>query len=272
MANVRHVAITTLFLLFGTLAAHAESASPWAQGLHSRARLLSGGAENGRLLAGIEIELDQGFKTYWRTPGDSGLPPRFDWTGSQNVSDIQIRWPAPSRVADAGGVSYVYGRRVVLPILLKTPEPGKPAHVNLSLEYGVCKDICIPARAELTLDLKEVGPSAAISEALALVPRARRAGAPDTLAVLSVTPIKADKPSFLVEVRAPVDARPLLFAEGPEDWYLSAAAADAPNRFVVTVEDRPKTAPPMQPFLFTVTAGDEAIETEWRLDASAQLP
>ncbi|WP_112663279.1 protein-disulfide reductase DsbD domain-containing protein [Microvirga flavescens] len=267
MSFVRHAAITTLLLLFCSSPAWAESASPWTQGFHSRVRLLSGGREGERLLAGVEVELDDGFKTYWRTPGDSGLPPRFDWNGSRNVSDIDIRWPAPSRLEDAGGVTYVYSHRVVLPILLRAADPAKPSHLSLSIEYGVCKDICIPAHAELNLDLAGDGERAAIAAALAGLPKSQPLGAPGDLSILAVTPHKGDRPAFLVETRAPANTQPQLFAEGPENWYLSTAKADASGAFLVTVEESPKGAPTVQPFLFTLTANGRAIETELRLDA-----
>src|ERR1051325_797542 len=87
-------------LLPGSVAAGA--ASPWIQGHHSRVRLMDSGAH----LAGIEIVLDTGFKTYWRTPGESGLPPAFDWAGSDNLAGAEGLWPGPRRVEGGGGGCY----------------------------------------------------------------------------------------------------------------------------------------------------------------------
>ena len=89
------------------------------------ARLIAGGQQGGSWLAGIEITLDPGFKTYWRNPGDSGLPPRFDWSGSENVAGVDVRWPAPERHEDAAGVAYVYGDEVVLPVLRRGRGSGE---------------------------------------------------------------------------------------------------------------------------------------------------
>ncbi|HZW47897.1 MAG TPA: protein-disulfide reductase DsbD domain-containing protein, partial [Microvirga sp.] len=139
----------------GSTSAGAEVASPWAQGLHSRVRLVAGGSLEGRPLAGVEFALDRGFKTYWRHPGDAGLPPSFDWSASDNVAAVDVRWPAPKRVEDAGGVSYVYPERVILPLVVTPQDPKQPVHLDLTLDYGVCKDICIPAHSTLSLSLPD---------------------------------------------------------------------------------------------------------------------
>ncbi|HZH51377.1 MAG TPA: protein-disulfide reductase DsbD domain-containing protein [Microvirga sp.] len=266
--------LVAVFLLFGFLPAIAQSPAPpsWVQGLHSRVRLISGGLEGGQGLVGIEIALDPGFKTYWRTPGDSGIPPSFDWSGSDNVAAAEVRWPAPTRHEDAAGVSYVYGGAVVLPVLVRLKEPGKPVRLSLSMNYGICNDICIPAQAELTAELSQDGPHRSVIEAaLAAVPRPQPLGAKEEPAVVEVERLTPqDKPSFAVTVRVPEGARPTLFAEGPENWYFSTSQADAGNRFTLTVEDMPKTVSGPVPVRLTLVAGDNAVETEVNLDAGRQ--
>lgn len=242
-----------------------------AQELHSRVRLLSGGPLGESWLAGIEIALDSGFKTYWRHPGDSGLPPRFDWTGSKNVAGVDIRWPAPSRHEDAAGVAHTYSHRVVLPVLVRAAEAGKPVELALSIEYGICRDICIPAHAELSLALPGgAGDRAAIEAALARVPRPQGLGEPAELSVLSAKALAGDKPGLTVSVRAPAGAKPALFAEGPENWYVSASPPDGDNRFTVTVDEKPKGASGPVPLLLTLVAGDRAVETQVSLDGGGQ--
>ncbi len=254
--------------LFPTLG-QAQEASSWVQGLHSRARLLSGGQDGGTRLAGLQISLDSGFKTYWRTPGESGLPPRFDWSGSDNVSSVEILWPAPTRHEDAGGVAYVYSQEVVLPVRVTPKAPDKPVKLALAVEYGVCKDICIPAHADLTTVLSGDGSDkAAIDKALAKVPRPTSVGEKTDMGVAGIE--SRDKASFVVTVRAPDGIRPALFAEGPEDWYLSTSLADDQNRFIVTIEDRPKNASGPVPVRLTLVAGGRAVETDVRLDGSPQ--
>ncbi len=273
MAFMFRAASAAIFLCMSLAAGVAQTSKPSAtkQGFHSRARLISGGQQGDMWLAGIEITLDQGFKTYWRTPGDSGLPPRFDWSGSENVAGTEIRWPAPARHEDAAGVAYVYGKRVVLPVLVKPKDRAKPVRLEVKAEYGVCKDICIPAHADLSLDLSGEGSGrGAIEAALAKVPLPQGLGAQGEVSVLSVEPRLGDKPAFSVAVRVPPGAKPALFAEGPDHWYLSTSLPDDQNRFIVTIEEKPKDASGSVPLRLTLVAGDKAIETQVSLDANGQ--
>lgn len=259
VSRIRVAVLAGLVLAAGS--ALAESASRWQQGFHSKARLIAGGSD----LAGIEIVLDKDFKTYWRQAGESGLPPRFDWTGSDNLASADVAWPAPTRTEDAGGVAYSYKERVVFPVRIKPADPARPVRLKLTVEYGVCKDICIPAHAELTLALDKNGKNRPlIEEALARVPRLVPVGAEGPLAVLGVQPAPGDKPAYTVRVRAPADAA--LFAEGPENWYLSTSPLDG-DRFTVVVEEKPKDAG-AAPMRLTLAAGAQAIETEIQLDGS----
>jgi DsbC/DsbD-like thiol-disulfide interchange protein len=273
MASMLRIASTVIFLIstlfpnFG----QAQGSPSWVQGLHSRVRLISGGAQGDRWIAGIEIALDPGFKTYWRNPGDSGLPPRFDWSGSENVSAVDILWPAPSRHEDASGVAHVYADRVVLPALVKAKEPGKPVRLALAIDYGICKDICIPAHAELKAVLQGDGPhGSALAKALADVPRPQALGVHGDLSVVGIEHSAQGKPGFIVTVRAPAGTRPALFAEGPENWYLSTSLPDDANRFTVTMEDKPKDAAGPISIRLTLVAGERAIETDVSLDAGLQ--
>jgi DsbC/DsbD-like thiol-disulfide interchange protein len=255
----------------------AGEASPWVQGHRSRVRLVAGGSEAGGAarLAGIEIALDPGFKTYWRTPGESGLPPAFDWSGSENLARVDVLWPAPSRFEDAGGVSYGYKDQVLLPVRASAKDPDTPVRLSLRLDYGVCKDICIPAQAMLALDLRgeQAVHAAAIGKALARVPKPQPLGAPGDLSVVGLEPTRVEgKPALAVAVRAPPDAD--LFVEGPDNWYLGAKAMRAgteqgSGEFVAEIFDRPKDAAGR--LRLTLVAGDRAVEATASLDLS-RLP
>lgn len=97
--------------------AKAEDASPWQRDAHSAVRLLAGSRSGNVLLGGIAIQLEPGWKTYWRMPGDSGVPPRFDFSKSDNVETVTVLWPAPAKFADgAGGFSLGYKKQVLLPL------------------------------------------------------------------------------------------------------------------------------------------------------------
>jgi DsbC/DsbD-like thiol-disulfide interchange protein len=266
---IQIVVLTAAASLVGTALAGESS---WQQGFHSRVRLISGGDRDGRRLAGIEVVLDDGFKTYWRTPGDAGLPPRFDWSGSDNAAALEILWPAPTRTEDAGGVTFGYGGRVVLPVLVSPADPSKPVDLKLALDYGVCKDICIPAHAdlELTLPVKADAGQTSLEHALAAVPRPQPVGSDAPLAVVGAERIPGEKPSFSVRVRAPAGTSPVLFAEGPEDWYLTTSAAPGGDAFKVTIDEHPNDPAADVLLKLTLVAGEQAIESELRLDGNLQ--
>jgi len=273
MTTTFRIAASAIFLILSLFPGMAQPlpASPAAQGFHSKVRLLSGGKQGETWLAGIEIALDQGFKTYWRNPGESGLPPSFDWSRSENVEHVEVRWPAPQRHEDSAGVAYVYSSKVVLPLMVKPAAAGNPVKLALTIDYGICKDICIPAHADLSLSLSQDGPDrAAIEQAMALVPQTQPLGSQGDLAVVAVQAQGGNKPALSIAVRAPAGTKPVLFAEAPENWYVTTSQADADNRFTVTVEEKPKDAAGPVPLLLTLVAGDRAIETQVSLDGGSQ--
>ena len=104
--------------------------------------------------AGVEIKLKEGWKTYWRYPGDSGVPPVLDFSKSENVKAVTVLYPAPMRFPDgAGGNSIGYKDGVVLPLHVVPKDAGKPVTLDLKLDYAVCEKLCVPAEAKLELML-----------------------------------------------------------------------------------------------------------------------
>lgn len=127
--------------------------------------------------AGIDIRLAPGWKTYWRMPGDAGIPPLFGWEGSANALNIETRYPAPRRFADAYGETVGYQDGVIFPLSILPEDPAVPVGLRLSLSFAVCRDVCIPAKAEAALDLSPVdaSPDPRIAAAELLVPQPGRA-------------------------------------------------------------------------------------------------
>lgn len=168
-------------LVAGLLIAVTSSAfaagSDWHKVQNSRFRLISASGvpdmKEGMLAAGLEIELADGWKTYWRSPGD-GLATEIDMSASENIAEARILWPVPKRFEGAGGVtSYGYKHAVVLPILLKPLDPNRAVFLQANLIYGVCADICIPIEgtAELRIPLVDDREYAAkLANALEQVP------------------------------------------------------------------------------------------------------
>ena len=105
---------------------------------------------NGHYMAGLDLALAPHWKTYWRAPGETGIPPSFDWSGSQNVAAVQVRWPTPQVIILNGLQSIGYLDAVLLPLEVTAKDPGQPVALHLQMQLGICKDICMPAA--LTLD------------------------------------------------------------------------------------------------------------------------
>ena len=108
---------------------------------------------NGWVWLGIHIKLAPGWKTYWRNPGESGAPPRFDWSTSGNVGAVEVRWPAPQRFSAFGFDSFGYHDQIVLPVFLQATAPSQAMTARLNLDYMVCAQVCIPMQAKLALHL-----------------------------------------------------------------------------------------------------------------------
>lgn len=114
--------------------------------------VLDGGATaQGTHMAALRLTLKPGWKTYWRAPGDAGIPPHFSWRGSRNVAGAAIRWPAPVVFDQNGMRSIGYVDQLVLPIEITPKNAAQPVRLKGEMELGICKDVCIPA----TLDFDQ---------------------------------------------------------------------------------------------------------------------
>ena len=131
--------------------------SNWATERHGAARLISAVEATGsstQIDVGLQLRLTPGWHTYWRSPGDAGIPPSIDWKGSENFAGAEIVWPAPKRLPSVGGLETVgYEDGVVLPIAVRLAQAGAPLHLHAEVDYASCKDICIPYHASLDLAL-----------------------------------------------------------------------------------------------------------------------
>jgi DsbC/DsbD-like thiol-disulfide interchange protein len=146
--------------------------------------------ENGGHMAAIELVLAPGWKTYWRSPGDAGIPPSFDWSGSDNVKSVRIHWPAPAVFHTNGMQTIGYHDRLILPVEITPADSGKPISLKLRMDLGVCDEICLPAALDLVSDLATPGASdASIKAALSQrAATAQEAGV--TKVTCSIDPIK----------------------------------------------------------------------------------
>ncbi len=153
----------------------AALAGGWVEADVARVRLLAGEArETGELRAALDIELKDGWKTYWRAPGSTGVAPEFDWSASANLKSAEVLWPRPKRLESAGAEFWGYDSHVALPIRVTPEDPEKPVELDVQIYFGVCRDICTPLDLELKRSLTgeqaSVEESRRIAEAETLVP------------------------------------------------------------------------------------------------------
>lgn len=113
--------------------------------------------DDGTRIAGIRIDLDDGWKTYWRAPGEAGIPPYFDFTSSKNLGAFEVEWPAPA-VFDQGGMTTVgYKDFVIFPVILTPIKEKRRIDLRGELQLGVCKDVCLPVSLELDAVIEKSG-------------------------------------------------------------------------------------------------------------------
>jgi DsbC/DsbD-like thiol-disulfide interchange protein len=117
----------------------------------TKARLISSDTVSaGQTLVGIELDMPAGTKTYWRIPGETGIPTQFDFAGSSGVSAPEVLWPYPELDTADGFRNYVYHGHLVLPVRLTV---AGDATLDATVTLGVCSDICVPAQAKFSLPL-----------------------------------------------------------------------------------------------------------------------
>jgi DsbC/DsbD-like thiol-disulfide interchange protein len=250
------------------LEARAQDASPWQRDGHSAVRLLAGSRSGAVLMGGIAFQLEPGWKTYWRTPGDSGVPPRFDFSKSENIEAVTVLWPAPMKFDDgAGGYSLGYSNQVVLPLRIVAKSADKPVTLRAEINYAVCEKLCIPVEASAELAIASVASTedSALFAALDTVPKPANVGDPNPLTVRDVK--REGKSTVLVDVAVPDTRAVNLFVEGPTpDWALPVPkllehSPPGVKRFAFELDGLPPgTNPEGAALKLTLVGGDRAYE------------
>jgi DsbC/DsbD-like thiol-disulfide interchange protein len=262
-----------------TAGAAAAASSAWDVDSRSAVRLVTARSvvETGVkfLRAGLEIKLQPGWKTYWRYPGDSGVPPSFDIGGSENVKSMTVLWPAPERFSDGVGYSIGYRNGVLLPLRVVPRDERKPVILRLKLDYAVCDTLCVPAKANVELQLTDGDATyeSIVAAAEARVPKPAAVGSGQSLVIRSINRLLGMFGNrLLVDVASVTPNRVDLFAEGPERWALPlpkplSAPESGLRRFDVEIDGVPPNAKIDGAMLrFTAVGGNQAIEVEYRLE------
>lgn len=240
------------------------ASSGWVESDNAAIRLIAeqdGVGQSETIRLGLQIRLDPGWHTYWRTPGDAGVPPEFDWSGSQGMAQATVFWPFPKRHVEGDVVSLIYDNEVVLPIALRLSQPGRALALRLKLVFGVCADICVPVEAALALDLPEGGATPSVYRdlieryALRVPRRDESAG----LKVLSVA-----RPDGALQVRSfstqPMGAPDMLVEGGGFGAGAPRVTLSRDRREALFELARP-TRPKPGALIITVIDGVRAVET-----------
>jgi len=256
--------------------ARAADASPWVEDTYSAIRLIAGANKSGAdsLRAGIEIKMQPAWHTYWRYPGDSGVPPRFSFSGSDNLATVKVLYPAPHAFTDEVGTTIGYKGNVILPLRVFPRQMDKPVTLRAKIDYAVCDRLCVPVEAHLELTLSGGGgtDNPALAAAEARVPK------PVSAAEAGLTARRANddklKPLVFVDLAAPTGQTVELLVEGPTpEWALpipkpAQGAPPGHQHFVFELDGLPPGVDPKGPFelTFTIIQGDRATEVKSHLD------
>ena len=279
----RRTASLSAGLVFGALLGIASGSaglaaslgqSPWMDQTNSKVRLVSGtvtGDEGSALYAGVQLRMEPGWKTYWRNPGDSGVPPRFDWSGSKNLKSAEVLYPAPHRFADAGGTAIGYDNDVVFPVKITPERSGEPIELSLTFDYGLCKDLCIPNEVTLGVALPPdlgKGDALLLETALARVPKPAQAHALPRIARIAAE-LDGPAPGLKIEALFPPGASGTdLFIESPDVIVPVPKALgpleDGKQHFTVAFFSPSEVAAIKgKPLTFTLVSNEGSTETTW---------
>ncbi len=256
-----------------------SSATPgaWFKGYNSTVRLIAGALPpsepNGKptLLAGVELRFTEGWKTYWRHPGDDGgMPPAFDWTGSKNLRAAVVRYPVPQRMKGLNGTSLGYTKTVIFPVEVEAENPAKPIELELALEFGICREICVPAEAKLKMTIPAqiavMPPDLAAAYQKVPQPAAKAAA----LLKSAKATLTGPAPAILLDIASGTGGNATdLFAEVVEGAFLPVAqkAGDPVQglqRFRIDlkgVDEAPQLAG--KTLRLTIVGGGKVSEVEW---------
>ena len=243
-------------MVFSSPANAAERfASDWANALKSRARLVADGAGG----AAIEIELAPNAITYWRDPGEAGVPPSFDFSASENAAKIETIFPAPSRIQESdGSVAFGYRDKAVFPLDVTPVDPSRPTILRLEASYAVCEKICLPARATLALTLTSGASTPYAEEILDARAHAPKRVAPAEIgAEVTALESQAWRLCFAGEAAPQRD----LFVEPPSGFWLTASPEASGNCFRLALREIPPGGALPIPVTATLVEGVRAFET-----------
>ncbi|MCV0428241.1 MAG: hypothetical protein K5905_22525, partial [Roseibium sp.] len=218
---MKQIVLIVAFLLSATVSSPRAETTDWVEVHGGAVRMISAGPlEDGHYLAGLEFLLEPGWHTYWRYPGEAGIPPQFTFVDTDNLKDVEILYPVPERYSDGFSESVVYHDGIVLPLRITPESQDQNVRLTLDLFFGICKDICVPGDATLSLNFspdaeRDALSAKLIARDLQTVPRTT---ADSELHIKSVSLNEDNK--LVIEALTLGRTSPELFVAGPEGSYI----------------------------------------------------
>ncbi len=254
--------LSALFLAtLAPLPANA-GASAWFDTPGGRLRLVTAeqADSNGILRGALQIDLRPGWKTYWRDPGDAGVPPTIAVDGSDNISEVEAAFPVPERFHDGNTTWAGYEKPVTLALSFTVPQPKRAARVSADVFLGICQEICIPVQARLEADAAGGEGSSADDGIVASAFEALPAQPTDQFGATSVA---GGPDEIRVEAHVPHGDQPTAFFLASSDGYYLAQPEkiekDGRTYFSVRVLEHPDSRPEGDGLHYTLVAGDRAV-------------
>lgn len=201
--------------------------------------------ENNERLVFLSVDLQPGWKTYWRLPGRFGFSPHFDISASINIAHMRPMLPAPWLFDEGDGTSIGYDRPTLWPLIVRTIDAGQPSMLNLSLNLGLCQALCIPETANLAIDLPVAATRQAASLELSKILALRGTLAQNRLSEDDLVITVQDNQTLRIALATPLDDESFFVLEGEGDRHRLVA----PDRQADSLADTlsvswPHDAPP----------------------------
>lgn len=141
-----------IILLCNTIGNSAHSQSP-IEGLKS-VNIIRGWRQSADIhIAAINIQMEEGWKTYWRVPGVGGIPPLFNWGESKNIKNISQIWPTPNIYNEFGTRTIGYKEKLILPLQIQPIDQNKTMYLSATIDFGICADVCVPIQTKVEAEL-----------------------------------------------------------------------------------------------------------------------
>lgn len=271
---MRKILMSAFLAIAGAISSAQAATSDWVEVHGGAVRLISSNVlEGGHYLAGLEFLLEPGWHTYWRYPGEAGIPPQITLTGAENVRSHKVLYPVPERYSDGFSDSIVYHDGIVLPITVEPVDPDRPVRLAIDLFFGICKDICVPGEAQLTLDLVPEDGRNELAEKLIRRDLAAVPGPPaaNGLAIERMALSPADDGFLEITVTVPNGRDHNLFAAGPDGSFIGLPERVSFNGDTAIWRLSTKglrTTAPDQTLILVLTDGSSAVEHRETVDTS----